>query len=219
MAKVWSKVMLLCAVFMVVFASSSLAASENVAPKAKITASSLFNDDNHPNNVADGKKQEHGVGEWASLGEQTPWIKLEWDQPVTIDRIVIYDRPNEADNANGGTFTFSDGSTLDMFDIDPQGKPTEITFEPKTVTSLQFDILGGAGFNVGLIELEVFTSDSGGSATADSSAGNNAAASESSSVTNPKTGDSGVMLYALISAVSLLAIVFMFVRKRFSKAV
>ncbi|MEC0226278.1 immunoglobulin-like domain-containing protein [Paenibacillus alba] len=128
----------------------------NVAKKAIMTASSEYNSDYPVKNVKDGKPIVMDQYEWASKGETKPWIKLEWPEAVKITKINMYDRPNIDENANGGLITFSDGSTMEVSNIDPGGKPTAFTFPAKTITSLKFEISGGAGSNVGLAELEVF---------------------------------------------------------------
>src|SRR5690606_4452679 len=60
-------------------------------PGVTATASSQYNDDHGPAKVHDGFGA--GSGEWASRGEQNPWIQLTWDRPIQADRIVLYDRP------------------------------------------------------------------------------------------------------------------------------
>jgi hypothetical protein len=106
--------------------------------------------------VADGIIGKTDEGEWASNGEQTPWLKLAWPVPQTIGKIVICDRPNDLDNANGGILSFSDGSTIQVDGIPANGTAKEIVFADKTVTSVQFKITEGKGPNVGLAEFQVF---------------------------------------------------------------
>ena len=54
-----------------------------------VTASSEFS--GYPaSRVFDGFERD--AADWASLGEQNPWVKLKWQTPVKADRIVLYDR-------------------------------------------------------------------------------------------------------------------------------
>jgi hypothetical protein len=177
----------------------SAAASTNVAPNATVTASSEFNGDYAAVLTIDQQPVQHGVGEWASAGELAPWIELTWPEAVTINKVVVYDRPNLQDLATAGVITFSDGSTVEINDIDPEGKATAVEFEPKTVTSLKIE-LNGTGANVGLAEIEVFTADAAdnGEAPAD----------------NPETGDFGAMPYLFMVVLSGLALLAVIYRKR-----
>jgi len=122
-------------------------------PGVTATASSQYNDDHGPAKVHDGFGA--GSGEWASRGEQNPWIQLTWDRPIQADRIVLYDRPG-IDDVHGGTLSFSDGSTIEVRDVPTTGEPATVSFEPKTFTWVRFQVEGGSGPNVGLRELEVF---------------------------------------------------------------
>src|SRR5690554_4540672 len=73
----------------------------NIAPKAKVTASSFLNSNFNPENVTDGIIGVAGMGEWACLGDTTdwgyirfPWIQLTWDSPQKINQLILYDRPS-----------------------------------------------------------------------------------------------------------------------------
>ena len=61
---------------------------------------------------------------------------------MTIDRIIVYTRADFPHDAwwNQGTFTFSDGSTLDM-KLEKKDGPQEITFPAKTISSLRLSKL------------------------------------------------------------------------------
>ena len=87
-------------VFLIFFAITfSLSAhNRNVAKDAEITVSSFLNADKSPENLVDGIIGVHNLGEWACKGERTswgyielPWIRMEWEKPQTVNRIVIYD--------------------------------------------------------------------------------------------------------------------------------
>ena len=129
--------------------------AENVAAKAEATASSEYNDDYGAAKVSDGIIAVQGAGEWASQGETSPWIRLDWKEERTIDLIILHDRMNLADDARGGTLTFSDGSTLEVADIPANGEGKAIPFPDKRVTWVKFDI-HGTGSNVGLSEMRIY---------------------------------------------------------------
>jgi hypothetical protein len=127
----------------------------NIAPKANVTASSQFSNNFPATAVTDGLVGN--TGEWASSNEQNPWVQLAWPSAVTIDRVVMYDRANLTDNVNGGTLTFSDGTSITGIEGIPQDDGGKvIIFPPKEVTWVKFQAVGGIGPNVGLSEIEVF---------------------------------------------------------------
>ncbi|SFJ57954.1 F5/8 type C domain-containing protein [Paenibacillus sp. UNC496MF] len=131
----------------------------NIAPDAAVTASSQLSARYAAAAVADGLVGD--TGEWASLNEQNPRIQLTWPSAVTINRIVLYDRANATDNVNGGTLAFSDGTSMTGINGIPQDDGGKVIFfAPKKVTSVTFQAVGGTGSNVGLSEMEVFTTDS-----------------------------------------------------------
>ena len=100
---------------------------ENAArwPGVTVTASSVFSSAFGAERVRDGFLA--GSGDWASAGEQDPWVELTWPEPIRADRVVLYDRTSN-DNANGGTLAFGDGSTVDVTAIPPNGDPKTVTF-------------------------------------------------------------------------------------------
>ncbi|MBP1965355.1 DUF7402 domain-containing protein [Paenibacillus aceris] len=130
---------------------------ENLAQRATITASSSpVNDHRYdPQNVADDIIGVWGSGEWASNGEANPWIQLDWSSSQTINKILLYDRPNTSDWSQGGTLTFSDGSSVTVTGIPNDGKVKEVSFADKQVTWVRFQVTGSTGNN-GLSEFQVF---------------------------------------------------------------
>lgn len=132
-------------------------AATNIAPTASVTVSSTYSAAYDGPKATDGIVGVNGSGEWASSGQQNPWIKLTWESPRIINRIRLYDRANTTDNANGGTLTFSDGSSIPVSGIPTNGTMKEQTFSPKTITWVKFQVESGTGPNVGLSEFEVYT--------------------------------------------------------------
>jgi hypothetical protein len=103
-------------------------------------------------NAIDGNRST----EWAS-SEGQPWIKLEWKEPVTVGRLVLCDRANRENRAQGGKLLFSDGGTLDVDDIPPGGAPCTVRLEPRRVKWLRLDLFSARGAHPGLAELEVYS--------------------------------------------------------------
>lgn len=119
------------------------------------TASSEFSEDYSAAKAVDGVVGIHGLGEWASNGEQLPWIQLEWPGLKLIRQVVLYDRPNLQDHASAGTLTFSDGTVLDVSDIPNDGAEKIVTFPSKSVAWMRLQVNEGSGTHVGLSELQM----------------------------------------------------------------
>ncbi|MET9018552.1 glycoside hydrolase domain-containing protein [Actinopolymorpha sp. NPDC004070] len=124
-------------------------------PGVTATASSSYNDNYGPDKVRDGVVGSPDAGDWASAGEQNPWVRLSWDEPVTADRIVLHDRAG-IDDVHGGTLTFDDGSAVVVHDVPVDGAAATVTFDRKTFRWVRFEVEGGSGPNVGLAEFEVY---------------------------------------------------------------
>ena len=121
---------------------------------SSISASSEYNSHYSKWRVVDGVIGVRDSGEWASSGQTTPWIKLYFSQPVTLSRVVLYDRPNLIDKISNSKLTFSDGSSINVGSLSDEGAPRTVTFSNKTVTWLKFSVTSGSGQNVGLSEIE-----------------------------------------------------------------
>jgi predicted alpha-1,2-mannosidase len=145
------------------FCKTLLAGPNNIAPEAKVSASSSFSKNFSANNVIDGIIGIHEQGEWACEGVTTdwgyirfPWIQLDWKKPQTINKIVLYDRPSLKEHIAGGKLLFSDGSIIWVNQLLNDGSGKAIHFEPKTVDWVRFITTDGTGSDLGLSEFEVF---------------------------------------------------------------
>ncbi len=159
-----SKLILITSLF-IFCVGTALAGPYNIAGKATVTVSSVLGPQYGANNVTDGIIAVPGKGEWASKGDTTdwgylsfPWVKLEWQQPQTITRIVLYDRPNMHDHIAGGKLYFSDGTSIMVNAINNDGTGKEITFPEKTISWVRFETTDGDGRDLGFSEIEVFPS-------------------------------------------------------------
>ena len=181
--------------------------SANVASSATVTASSQDTADgqgaiNAVDGVAAGYPASPG-NEWSTVkGKAGSWIQLTWSSPQTLAKVVLYDRPNLVDQATGGTLAFSDGSTVTVGALPNDGSPLTVTFAPRTVTSVRFtvtSVLAGTA-NVGLAELEAWTSGTSAgdlptaSAGPDQQVGSGASVTVTGAASTPGSG--GALTYA-----------------------
>lgn len=96
--------------------------------------------------------------EWATQGETTgAWIQFIWAQAQPVTTIRLYDRPNAADNIAGATLTFSDGSSVEVGALPPDGRPLTVIVPTRAVTWVRLIVNNATGSNIGLSEFEVFS--------------------------------------------------------------
>ncbi len=102
---------------------------------------------------------EDETHEWVTNREQAgAWIQLDWASPVTIGRIVLFDRPNVDDHVQEATLSFSDGSTLPVGPLDNWGRSSIYEFGARTIDQVRLtvDATSTATRNIGLSEFEVY---------------------------------------------------------------
>ena len=143
----------------------SWATPYNIAPQARVSASSSIDAGHDAAKVTDGLIRVPGKGEGVSKSTETfwgqidyPWIQLDWERPVNINKIILYDRPAMEAHVAGGVLHFSDGSTINVWGMANDGTPKEIEFESRKVEWVRFEVTDAAGTQVGLSEIEVFPS-------------------------------------------------------------
>ncbi|MEM7576548.1 MAG: putative Ig domain-containing protein [Planctomycetota bacterium] len=125
----------------------------NLSSTATISASSEFDARYTADRVADGETISNRH-EWASRGEIDPWLQLDWDEPATLERLVLQDRIATNSNVASGTLTFSDGSTVAFGALPTNGDPFEVTFAPKAgIQWVRIDLVAD-GNHVGLAEVQ-----------------------------------------------------------------
>lgn len=154
---------ILFSTFLSIVPFMSYAKQDNIAYLATVSASDSLNENSGPSHLIDGKIMYDGIGEWICNGSITswgvmhmPWVKLEWQNEVDIDRIVLYDRVSLDEHLAGGTLYFSDGSKVSVSMIPNDGSPKEVCFPSKRTKWIKFEATDGNGLNIGLSEIEVF---------------------------------------------------------------
>ncbi len=140
----------------------------NVALKARFSCSSYG--EIHKNSdrlvtrgegVIDGYVGLNPYMNWVSdqkgAGE---WVRLDWDSPQRVDRVVLVAWPWRNNYIQKGTLTFSDGSSeqLTMALPDDGSQGVELKFAPKDISWVKFEITQTAGV-AGLGELAVFSAN------------------------------------------------------------
>ena len=142
---------------------NTMAGPNNIAPSAKVTASTTLNDNFKPSNVTDGVIGVDGKGEWACEGDTTdwgyvrfPWIQLDWDQPQLVNKVLLFDRPNMHDHIASGKLLFSDGSMIWVDEIPNDGTAKLVKFDAKNVKWVRFETTDGDGKDLGFSEIEVY---------------------------------------------------------------
>jgi LmbE family N-acetylglucosaminyl deacetylase len=139
---------------------------QNVARVATITASSQ----NTSTNQQAAKAADDWVAgspvdatkEWSTVGGKAgSWIHLSWPTAHTIDAVVLYDRPNTNDRVTAGTIYFSDAAPVSVGALPNNGAALVVSFSPRRSTSLRFTVTGVASTtqNVGLAEMQAYTSN------------------------------------------------------------
>ncbi|KUM33473.1 PIG-L family deacetylase [Arthrobacter sp. EPSL27] len=139
------------------------AVAANVAATAAVTASSENTASGQTAvKAVDGVIAGHPVDatrEWATLsGKAGSYLNLAFPAPVTLNKVVLYDRPNTNDQITGATLTFSDGTTVPVPALENTGQATTVTFPDRATTSLRVTVttVSGTTRNVGLAELQAY---------------------------------------------------------------
>lgn len=140
------------------------ATPHNIASLAKVSCSSAAGKEVDATHVSDGLIRILNTGEWRSGSRLDmrgrvrpfPWVQLDWDYPVNISRIILYDCPDISSHTAAGTLSFSDGTSIDVNLIVNDGAPKVVDFESKRVSWIRFQVTDGEGENLGLSEIEVF---------------------------------------------------------------
>ena len=143
----------------------AFAGPENIAAAARVESSSRKSAAFQASHTTDGIIGVDGTGEWACEGVTTdwgyirfPWVTLSWDKEVSVERIVMFDRPSLAEHVAGGKLLFSDGSVIRVNQIPNNGWGKEIRFPKKNIRWVKFEVTDGTGKDLGLSEFEIYSS-------------------------------------------------------------
>ena len=139
------------------------ATTRNIAPLARVSASSVLDEQHTAACATDGLIRIPGQGEWRSGAKMTfwgeidfPWIQLDWDEEVEITSVTLYDIASSDATCAGGELVFGDGSRLLVREVPSNGAPLTVSFSPHRTRSLRFEVTDGDGDYIGLSEIEVF---------------------------------------------------------------
>ncbi|KAM0751772.1 hypothetical protein T439DRAFT_313138 [Meredithblackwellia eburnea MCA 4105] len=85
-------------------------------------------------------------------------LTLTWASTVQIAKVVLYDRPNLADQCTGATLTFSDGTVVKVGSLPNDGSPLVVTFPQVSTKTLVFTVtsVSSTTSSVGLAEIQCF---------------------------------------------------------------
>lgn len=84
-------------------------------------------------------------------------VTVKFKHPKTVSCISLYDDFDLSANITGGIITFSDGSIIDVPNLNANGSETRIEFAPKEgITSFTFKVTSFEGDTAGLCEIEAF---------------------------------------------------------------
>ncbi len=147
------------------FAGKAIATPYNIAPQASIKVSGALDASHGGECVIDGQIRIPDVGEWQSGSEMWfwgvtpfPWVELTWEREMSIERVLIYDRPTTDAHIASGVLIFDDGTRILVDQIPNDGSPREVTFSPRSTRTLRFEANDADGNNLGLSEIEVYPS-------------------------------------------------------------
>ena len=130
----------------------------NIAAAAKVTVSSGGPVKALTDGRIDGYPGPRDA-EWTTKEEKAgAWARFEWPTPQTIDRVILFDRPNANDQVIAGKIDFSDGSSVTFPALENAAtRGTEVRFDPKTITWLKIRVteVSAKTENIGLSEVVV----------------------------------------------------------------
>jgi hypothetical protein len=143
-----------------------LKTEDNIARRAQVTASSIYRDTSAEaavDGAVGGWPLDNDLRrEWVSKGEREgAMLYLTWSDEPTIDRIWLFDRPNNVDQITSAKIIFSDGTTCLTGPLpDNASTGVEMSFSPKKVSWLCLVVTGVKENtqNIGLSEIAVFRS-------------------------------------------------------------
>jgi hypothetical protein len=97
----------------------------------------------------------YGFCSAVSCGEgQT--VRVQLQDTVTANMLYLYDHPDLESNILGGVITFSDGSTIELPELEKDGSVTAVPFSQKQIDWLEITVTEAEGSRPGLTETELY---------------------------------------------------------------
>ncbi|GJN94214.1 hypothetical protein Rhopal_007288-T1 [Rhodotorula paludigena] len=129
--------------------SSEASATEQTADKAIDGIVSGYKEDGTGDYTKEWATDHQGVG---------AWIGLSWATSITVNQVVLFDRPNLNDQILNASIRFSDDSYLYTGPLVNDGSATYVNFAARETDSLVITVLAvsSSTSSVGLAEVQVF---------------------------------------------------------------
>lgn len=138
------------------FASSLIEGGENRALEAMVSVSTEKPGRFDKDNLIDGIFEARFRGEWWSRRDAKPWAQLDWEEPIFIDEVVLYDLSSRFSNVLEATLSFSDGTSQSVGPLPADGAAHTIEVGRRLVDWVRVTIEDSEGFAAGLAEIQVF---------------------------------------------------------------
>lgn len=142
-----------CLMSWLMFPVDGYSRPESIASRSKVTAS---RGSSGVRALTDGIIGVRGSRMWRSDAEGA-WVKISWDAPQYVDKVVIFNSPSEECRVKGGELVFSDGSSEKVM-LAEDRMATAVQFKERLTDFVMFNIGEKAGEVAELSEIEVYPS-------------------------------------------------------------
>lgn len=142
-----------CLLSFLLFGMEGYSRPVSVASSAKVTASKGSSGARY---LTDGVIGVKNSGTWKS-GTEDAWVKMTWDEPQHINKVVIFNSPSSGYCVERGELVFSDGSS-EKVTMAEDGLATAVEFEERLTDFILFRVSGRNGKIAELSEMEVYSS-------------------------------------------------------------
>lgn len=142
-----------CLLSFLLFGMEGYSRPVSVASSAKVTASKGSSGARY---LTDGVIGVKNSGTWKS-GTEDAWVKMTWDEPQHINKVVIFNSPSSGYCVERGELVFSDGSS-EKVAMAEDGLATAVEFEERLTDFILFRVSGRNGKIAELSEMEVYPS-------------------------------------------------------------
>ncbi len=172
---------------------------QNVLPLSTVSASSQWTAGGMTaakavNGVASGSPVAP-ANEWSTVGGKTgSWIYGRFLNVQTVDKFVLYDRPNGDDQVTSGKLTFSDGSSVNVGELPNTGEGRVVNFSARKIWSWKFTVTGVSRTtkNIGLSEIGAYATTVAPQATVTASSQNTSTSQQASKAVDGYTVGTGI---------------------------